>query len=147
MIKMKKTQAPGIGLIIALAAVLIVVLLVVFLPFGEKTFFGQQYPKPASEARGPKLRGTLFIQQNGSAVTSITQGSSFSICGSDLLANQLVIVGVNGYIPFDQTTTDGSGNFCHAYTRSLSVGAYTATAFQQKGKNWLSISTNFLVTP
>lgn len=144
---MKKTQTPGLGLIIALAAVVVVIILVVFLPFGQGTFFGQQYPKPASEARGPSLRGTLFIQQNGTAVTSITAGSSFSICGSGLQANQLVVVGVNGYIPFDQTTTDGSGNFCQPYSRSLSIGAYTATAFQQKGKNWLTISTNFLVTP
>ena len=132
-------------ILLAIAGVIIFILIAQTAPFAGKE--ETLYPKPPAEAAGKgKGANTAILTVTPNPVTANTD---FEISGDKFSPNEVVVVGVPGYIPFGQVSADSTGHFTYLYTRDLSPWTYTVEAYQQKGKNWLlkASTTVTVVTP
>jgi len=80
-------------------------------------------------------------------------GTAITISGSGLKANAAHLVGVLGYVPWDQVTTDSTGAFSFTFTRTADPtvfppGTYYVQAKRSTNKGMVTVaSTSFTVVP
>jgi len=83
----------------------------------------------------------------------VPAGTAITISGSGLKANAAHLVGVLGYVPWDQVTTDSTGAFSFTFTRTADPtvfppGTYYVQAKQSTNKGMVTVaSTSFTVVP